>query len=482
MIPSSLMFTAAMLLPWVAGTLVARKLLGTPGRGNLVLTIGYGYPLGMLLVVLLVLAWNATGLMLQPLPLLLTLAALTIGASLLPRRTGTRGTRGLQGTSPVGSSLLGTAVTLVLLLLILLRLGTLAAELLARPLFAWDAWMNWAPKAIVWFHEQRLVPFVDPQTWLAAAPDSGVYTLGNRAASSYPPGVPIIMLWHMLALGSSSSSLVYLPWILLPLSLACTTWGILRGSGSSPAVAALGAYLLVSLPFLDVHSALAGYADLWLATYFGLAVTALKRWQDARRAGTVLLLCLFALGAAMVKVPGLAFAAIPLGLYLARLPGWSQRAWIALLAGFAALLALTLSLGLTLELPGGALLEISRERLTLPYLGTLELGVHPLGPILARTLLVSANWHLFWPILALALLARGHRQGITALADPILQATVLAGAMLYVIFGFSDYFAQAANLVTLNRTLLYLLLPGTLLISLELAAWLRRERPLALRP
>jgi hypothetical protein len=472
---SPILFAIAALLPWIAGTQAASLLLRGPGPGpgHSALAIGFGYPLGMLIVILVVLAWHAAGLQLAPVPLLFTLGCLNVVMGLAMKYAQVRC---VSAPPTVTSGRLGLLVSFVLVGFIVLRLGTLALELLSRPLFAWDAWMNWAPKAMVWFNEQRLTPFVSPQDWLEAPPDSGVFTLGNRQASEYPPGVPIIMLWHMLALGSSMSSWVFIPWILLPLSLALACWGTLRVMDASPVIAATGAYLLISTPFLNVHSALAGYADLWLAAYFGLGIIALYQWQTTRRSGFIVLLLLFAAGAILVKVPGLVFAALVLGLLLARLPGWSARAWCTLIGGAIALLLLALTVGITLPLLGGSMLAIRHDALTVPYLGTLELGMHPLGPILARTMLVAANWHLFWPALLLALVARGYREGVTLLADPIVQSLAIGAGLLCFVFGFTDYFKEAENLVTLNRTLLYLLLPGILLITKELDEWARHKR------
>ena len=64
------------------------------------------------------------------------------------------------------------AVVTVLLALLAWRYLTILQELLLRPLYAWDAWMNWAPKAIVWFHLEHLIEFVNPEQWLSRALES----------------------------------------------------------------------------------------------------------------------------------------------------------------------------------------------------------------------------------------------------------------------------------------------------------------------
>lgn len=465
-------YLIASLLPWLAGTGVACLCLPRGRPGTLALALGYGYPLGMLLVIGLLLAFDRLGLALDPLPLVATLAPLAAGIAFAACR---RHNNRAGSAMPAGISVPARVLTALLLLLVLGRLGLLAAELLSRPLFAWDAWMNWAPKAVVWFHEQRLVPFVPPGEWLAAAPDSGVYTLGNRFASAYPPGVPLIILWHMLAAGSAESSLAFLPWALLLLALGAACWGYLRGLGAAPTTAAAAAFGLLSLPLLNVHVALAGYADPWLAGYFGLAALALASWARDRTPGLLALVLLLALGATLVKKPGLAFAAVVVLLAAARALGWSMRTWVMLVlaSGLAAVSFFVFRL--EVPLPGGATLGFDGTFLRLPYLGSLKLAAHPLPPILGENLFFSANWHLLWPALLLAIAASCIRRGRAVLADALLQAIAVALALLYFIFGFTQYFDQAVNLLTLSRTLLYPALPAVVFCLRELDAWLPRK-------
>ncbi|MEQ8262172.1 hypothetical protein [Pseudohaliea sp.] len=461
-------FIIASLLPWLAGTGLAYLCLPRGRTGTLALALGYGYPLGMLLVIGLLLVFEGLGLTLAALPLAAALVPFAAGFALAAYR------RRHESSGPDGPVLSGTAaqtLTALLLILVLARIGLFAAELLSRPLYAWDAWMNWAPKAVVWFHEQRLVPFVPPGEWLAAAPDSGVYTLGNRAASAYPPGVPLIILWHMLAAGSAESSLAFLPWALLLLAMGAACWGYLRGLGAAPVTAAAAAFGLVSLPLLNVHVAHAGYADLWLAGYFGLAALALAGWARDRTPGLLALVLLLALGAALVKKPGLAFAAVIVLLAAARALGWSLRTWVTLLlaSGLAAISLFVFRL--EIPLPGGASLGFDGTFLRLPYLGSLRLSAHPLLPILGENLFFSANWHLLWPALLLAIAASCIRRRRAVVGDALLQAIIVALALLYFVFGFTQYFDQAANLLTLSRTLLYPALPAVVFCLREFDAW-----------
>ena len=123
------------------------------------------------------------------------------------------------------------AFALTLLILLGWRFATLVQELALRPLFAWDAWMNWIPRAVVWFNTGELNAFVHPQDWLREGPGADVYTPGNWQAHRYPPGVSLIQLWSMLGAGVARHPLLCLPWAALPLALTAAFYGHLRRAG-----------------------------------------------------------------------------------------------------------------------------------------------------------------------------------------------------------------------------------------------------------
>ncbi|HBO13421.1 MAG TPA: hypothetical protein DD491_11605, partial [Halieaceae bacterium] len=73
---ASAIYLVASLLPWLAGTGLAWLCLPRGRPGTLALALGYGYLLGMLLVMGLLLAFDCLGLELAALPLVATLAPL----------------------------------------------------------------------------------------------------------------------------------------------------------------------------------------------------------------------------------------------------------------------------------------------------------------------------------------------------------------------------------------------------------------------
>ncbi len=161
----------------------------------------------------------------------------------------------------------------ILLALILVRSINLAMEVYWRPLYPWDAWKVWAVKSQVWFELKQLVPFVDGNTWMRFPGE--FYTVEGW---HYPETVSLISTWMALGLGRWDGALVNLPWLFCWIALGLAFYGQARILGVSVLSALAFTYLLLSMPLLNAHVALAGYADLWLAVVYGLAGMAFFQW------------------------------------------------------------------------------------------------------------------------------------------------------------------------------------------------------------
>jgi hypothetical protein len=449
---------AALVLPWLAGALAVR-----PAVADWPAALGYGFFAGQLIVIALIWTWDALGLGLAFAPMA-AVPALLVAAFARPAWRAGRPT--WRRPDWPATAWLGLAL---LLTLVALRFGMMAQEVAVRPLFAWDAWMNWVPKAVVWFHHEELTPFVLPPAWLAT-PDAEVYSLGNWRASGYPPGVPLMLLWTMLGAGTADHTLLYLPWLVAPAAFALALWSRLREAGAGPILAMLSVYLFVSTPLVATHVMLVGYADLWLGLYFSLGVLAVEALQRRRRIGWGVLALAMAGGCAVMKTPGLVFGVLVAGLAglvaLALPARWWRRLVLAGLAGIAAILLL------------GVLPLFDGEGvLPLPFfLPDLRLQPQPLLPILVEQLFGYAQWHLLWLLLPLAGMAALRTRGRVTLAGPAVAGLVAAAGLLMFVFGMTHYFRQADNLLTLNRTLLYLVPLAAYLVGAWLAMARRADR------
>src|SRR3569833_3421050 len=135
-------------------------------------------------------------------------------------------------------------------------------EVVRQPLFPWDAWTQWATKARVWFALRHMVPFEPAPQWLA-----GTTAAYFDAAPHYPATVPLWQVWSCVVLGRFDDALMNLPWWLLGVALSLLLYGFLRDRKTSPLFALVATWMIASMPILETHVALAGYADLPMACY-----------------------------------------------------------------------------------------------------------------------------------------------------------------------------------------------------------------------
>lgn len=338
-----------------------------------------------------------------------------------------------------------------------LRFALLAAEVAWRPLYPWDAWVNWATKARVWYELGRIVPFVRGDAWLSGT--TGAYF---DASPEYPATVPLLQVWSCVALGRWDDSAMNWPWLLMLLALTLTVYGALRDAGASLLTALIGAYLVASLPMLDVHVALAGYADLMMAGVYTLAALGLYRWSLHRDPRDAALALLFGLACPLVKIPGVfwALTLIP-GAIIALQPRRGPR---LVAAGFAVAVLLLLFLAQSET-------KLLGHRLHLNF----DLPWHAL----AEAYFVFSNWHLLWfAVVALAIIGARH-----LIRPPLvpLAAVVASGlAFLCVVFAFTNVAAWVADYTTVNRATLHL---APLLTCLCILLWRELFVPeLASRP
>jgi hypothetical protein len=116
-----------------------------------------------------------------------------------------------------------------------------------------------------------------------------------------------------LAIGRWDESLMNLPWLLCLVAMGCAFYGQLRVAGASALIAMGFTYLLLSMPLINIHVALAGYADLFLGATYCAALMAFHNWLTTRCRAQALLAIFFGLSCTLVKSEGIpwAFTFIP---------------------------------------------------------------------------------------------------------------------------------------------------------------------------
>ena len=426
---------ASIVLPWLAGSACVLAVQRSAAR-DLTLAAGYGYLLGVLAASLAMRVLDAIGVRWTAPLVAVQLAALAVVAlaiarvrSLAPLSERWRGWRGRIAALPAPHRLLFFAC----LTLIVVRLLGLGLELAWRPLLPWDAWAQWATKARVWYEYGRITAFIDPITWL----QSGSAMQFVDAHPEYPATVPLLQVWSALWLGRWDESLINVPWLAILAALGVAFYAQLRRIGTGMVQAILFSYLLLSMPFIDLHVAVAGYVDIFVAASYGMATMALWQWVRTRDRCDAALAVLCAVACIAVKKEGFVWA-------LTLLPP--------------VLVAIDRRIGLAaVALLGAA---------TLAYLLFGPSEVHVLGYVL-RTEFTNVsrplfehffemdNWHLFWYLAPLAIALRWRALFSAAMA-PMTVTMLGAFGFVLVVFFYSDAALGVSDETLVNRLPLHL--------------------------
>ncbi|HET8941802.1 MAG TPA: hypothetical protein VFN13_07435 [Rudaea sp.] len=350
-------------------------------------------------------------------------------------------------------------------------------EIVLRPTFPWDAWDAWAVKSKSWFLLGRYVPFVSLQDWLRNT-GADVHT---GIAWGYPTALAWLQVWFASAAGGWIEPMVNLPWLALWLGLLFGHYGQWRALGLNRTRALIGVYVLGSLPLLDVHVALAGYADLWIACVLGFGVLAWVRWIEQRDRAQLAIAAICALLLPALKLEG--------GVWLLLLAGVAAfgalpRRWRWYVVGVGAcVMVLAIAFGnLVVPLVALGWTHVDAQALEVPVIGRLALGWHPAAfEGVVKALFAQRNWNLLWWLAPLIALWRW-RELRAHESLRVLGIFLIAGfAFLLFLFLFTDAARWAESYTAINRLIMHLV-PATvtflaLLCRGELFAEFPRTRP-----
>jgi hypothetical protein len=310
-----------------------------------------------------------------------------------------------------------------------LRFGLLFFEVSVRPLFPWEASVQWASKAHVYFGLKTLAPFGDSATWF----NGGVY-LDN--APNLPITLPLLQAWMCIALGEWNDVLMNLPWWAMLLALTFAVYGFMRLQGLGPFSALITAWLVASLPLLNTHVALAGLPDLPMAGTFTLAALSLVRWAHSRQWFDLFCALLFALITAMLWPTAYLWLALLLPALICILLPKSTR-YLAL-----ALPAVTI-VGLLALTQAGASLSSA--------LADIHFDTDPNTWL--SNFITGENWHLLW-FAALATIVIGFRECLHTKTAPL--SLIIWGSMLIAIVAIAlpTFVSWALNVIQAERFLI----------------------------
>lgn len=412
---------AAQLLPWLMGSLIVWRLLGLSRRGAVPLMLGLGGAAGPPIATASLWLLDFLG---RPLTMgnsfaaVLLLGCALFGAShLLGRWSGRSSWQEVQDSvaTDLDAHKFARIAVWVIMALVALRALMLLPDVTQRPLFPWDAWKVWAWKARVWFDVGALLPFQSSSSWASAETDQYVIDGVN-----HPHFVSLVMLWSALAVGEWNDRLIGLPWMLAGVWSCLLTWGVLRYVGLPRLLCWVGVYLLVSLPLLNAHIALFGYADLWSMLYFLVFCVGFLMWAHEPRWRHASIMVLSAFVLILTKDTGVYWIpALVLSVVLTRLPD----RFLLQVAGVGLVLS---GLAFWLDIDPVSILSSGRYRVSSQPIPEVLLGI-------AQHMLVWLDWHLLWYampfIFVFAFRLRVHSDVLRSLLllSAILLLTAVAG-------------------------------------------------------
>jgi hypothetical protein len=388
-------------IPWVAGALCIRAATRSPQPPAI--AIGYGYLAAMFGVTLVMRALSLAGIRWGVAWVAAPVVLAALAAYLRMRAVGNA--RGLMPALGALATLNGAARAVFALLLALTgaRVAMLAVEVVLLPLVPFDAFAQWASKSRVWYEYGQLVPFVSAADWWRAA---GTMQFTDTHPE-YPGTVPLFQVWTALWLGRWDESLINVPWVAAFVALGIACYAQLRRLEFGPVQAMSGTYVVLSLPYLTIQVALAGYADLFVAIAYGLAAIATWQWAITRQPRDAGLAVLTAIVCASVKFEGSLWV-------LTLVPGvvaaLNRRAGLAMTGAAALSLALYLAFG-------------PAELRLLGY--TLHTRFVDVSSSVYEHMFVMDNWHLLWYAIVAVVAVRARTLFGETLAP--MSLTVLAG-------------------------------------------------------
>jgi hypothetical protein len=257
------------------------------------------------------------------------------------------------------------------------------------------------------------------------------------AHSDYPATVPLLQVWTALCLGRWDESLMNMPWLAILAALGLAFYAHLRRIGAGLAQAMLLSYLLLSIPFIDLHVAVAGYVDIFIAAAYGMAAMALWQWFRTRDRTDAMLALLCALACIAIKKEGIVWALTLLPPVLVAL---NRRVGLAAVALLGAAMLLYLVYG-----PG--------EVHVLGY--ALRTRFSNVSRPMFEHYFEMDNWHLLW-YLTLVVIALRWRVLFTAALAPMTVTLLGAFAFVFVVFFYSNAALGVADETLVNRLPLHL--------------------------
>lgn len=191
-------------------------------------------------------------------------------------------------------------VIIGLLSLLAIHISITLFNNLTRPIFPWDAFTTWMYRAKAWTLQNAITAMSYTPDWIAAGgtSDYAIY------ANDYPSALSIYAAFVAALTGGWNEAAASLPWSFALIAACGVSHGSIIAAGLSQRLATLSAYFLGSLPVVNIHASLAGYADLWMLLLSGSGLALLLFWRCRGEKKFMLLAAILLLAGTQIKTEG----------------------------------------------------------------------------------------------------------------------------------------------------------------------------------
>jgi hypothetical protein len=397
---------------------------------------------GILLHVIMLNAWQLTGLDSTPLLWILA-AAMCGGLVVLIRQWLVQRPKGVL-TKPKPMHMVILALVWLLSLL-LLWLGT------SLPNLAWDSWIVWEGKARQWLQHGLAADIVNWDLWLSQ--DQAIF----NPSAAYPDGLSLLHYVPML-LTNEAFAVMHVVVLFAYAMVVLLVVSRLAARSAPWYWQLLVVGIFYTTPMLNNHLVIHGYADLWIGMYVLMIMISLQDWLATEQTpqkpiGKGLTVVAYVVMLPMLKLEGWVW----LLLFILAL-AWTQvsnsrQRWMVLLAVVMSV-GLLLWMGIHWSTAWGDLV-LSTQRIALFHLFDFSIQYVNITDALLNSLLWQNNWGLVW--LGLPWLVLAHVNSNQTQAHRVAHVFLVMALLAFLfLFCFTPASQWALDMTAINRIVLQL--------------------------
>jgi len=339
-----------------------------------------------------------------------------------------------------------TPLYLLALALISLQLYSIILQNQALPLSAWDGWYGWIAKAKIWFYHGINEPLVARTQWLITE------SKFTSPIFQYPDGLSLIYVFNAHYFGWNETLLngIY-PASLIAFLLAY--YGNIKQLLNSTKSACLAVVLLITIPFINTHIIIAGYADIWVAFYLALCLLNIQHFLNRPSLKKLIQSIIFMSALPMFKLESWVWLLLVVFSFVLTLLSKHRRRMMLLLMGFVFIVWYMLD-GFEYHFSFGELV-FKPNLIKVPALGTFVLSFVNTSSAWLEALFYSNNWNLLWYSLPFVIFASIKMKSHKALVLPSLYLTFTV-LFIFVLFYMTYASIFANDFTSSNRVVLHI--------------------------